>query len=91
MKKCSVQLEFEESGLFILSRAISATYKMQRFVYTDETLQNAVAVVLNANTSYRDVGNMFAIPKSTLYNSILLESRKSTLYKIVCMFLKISI
>ena len=78
MKKCSVQLEFEESGLFILSRAISATYKMQRFVYTDETLQNAVAVVLNANTSYRDVGNMFAIPKSTLY-------------KIVCTFLKISI
>ena len=54
----------------ILGRDISETYMMQCFFYTDEILQNAVAEVLNANTSYRDVGSMFCIPKSTLNEKV---------------------
>ena len=54
----------------ILGRDISETYMMQCFFYTDEILQNAVAEVLNANTSYWDVGSMFGIPKSTLNEKV---------------------
>lgn len=40
--------------------------------YTDETLEIAVAVCLNDNTSYKKIASMFGIPKSTLHDKVFI-------------------